>query len=183
MKKKLVLMGNVILLMLLITACGNKSGTNIETTVATQVVEEITIPVTTEEPDLFQDLDEYDIDVEMTDSYVDSTTESGETNLEMTEPSAEMQPVESIPVRETESDAEGEKQNSTQSVNSNANVIEYERYMAMSGAEQIAYMESFGSVEAFFEWLNKAKDEYEAANPIIPIEGDEINIKDGINGK
>ena len=49
---------------------------------------------------------------------------------------------------------------------------EYEKYMSMSGAEQKAYMESFGSIEAFFNWLQDAKAEYEAAHPDIEIGSD-----------
>ena len=51
---------------------------------------------------------------------------------------------------------------------------EYERYTAMSGEEQQAFVDSFGSMEAFFEWYNTAKEEYEASKKDVEISGDEI---------
>ncbi len=51
---------------------------------------------------------------------------------------------------------------------------EFERYNAMSGAEQQAFMESFETVEAFFEWYIDAKEAYEASRGDIEISGDEI---------
>lgn len=51
---------------------------------------------------------------------------------------------------------------------------EYERYNAMSGTEQQAFVATFDSVEAFFEWYNAAKEEYEASRGDIEISGDEI---------
>ena len=50
----------------------------------------------------------------------------------------------------------------------------FEQYNAMSGAEQAAFMESFDSVEAFFEWYNAAKADYEASAKKIEITGNEI---------
>ena len=55
----------------------------------------------------------------------------------------------------------------------NSGLTDYERYNTMSGEEQMAFIESFGSIEAFVEWYNAAKAEYEAANP-------DIEIGDGI---
>lgn len=52
-------------------------------------------------------------------------------------------------------------------------LTEYEKYNAMSGEEQMAYMQSFDSIEAFFTWYNNAKAEYEAAHP-------DIEISDGV---
>lgn len=55
-------------------------------------------------------------------------------------------------------------------------LTEYEKYNAMSGEEQMAFMQSFDTIEAFFAWLNNAKAEYEAANPAIEIGDGEIDI-------
>lgn len=49
---------------------------------------------------------------------------------------------------------------------------EYEAFQNMSGVEQKAYMESFDSVEAFFEWLNNARAEHEAGQSSVLV-GDE----------
>ena len=53
-------------------------------------------------------------------------------------------------------------------------VTEYERYTAMNGEEQQAFVESFGSMEDFFEWYNAAKKEYEASKKDVEISGNEI---------
>ena len=53
---------------------------------------------------------------------------------------------------------------------------EYEKYIGMSGTQQKDFMESFGSMEEFFAWLQNAKAEYEAAHPEIPIEDGTIDL-------
>ncbi len=57
---------------------------------------------------------------------------------------------------------------------------EYEKYLAMSGAEQQAFFESFGDPAEFFAWLNNARAEYEALYPGIEIGEGEINLNDYI---
>lgn len=46
---------------------------------------------------------------------------------------------------------------------------EYERYMNMSAEEQEEYFNSFDSPEAFFDWYNAAKEEYENNRDVIEI--------------
>ncbi len=58
---------------------------------------------------------------------------------------------------------------------------EYEKYQAMSGAEQQAFFESFDDPAAFFEWLNAARDEYNALYPAVEIGNGEIDLNDYIN--
>ena len=53
---------------------------------------------------------------------------------------------------------------------------DYERYHAMSGAEQKKFMDSFGSVEAFFEWYSKAKEENDALTERIAADSLEIDM-------
>lgn len=53
---------------------------------------------------------------------------------------------------------------------------EYQRYAAMSGTEQKAYIESFESMEAFFEWLDEAKAYDDSVNGAIIVEGDTIDL-------
>lgn len=65
-----------------------------------------------------------------------------------------------------------------------AELSDYETFRQLSPADQQKYMESFASVEAFFEWYNKAKAEYEAANPPIEIGGDSsVDLGDVLGGK
>lgn len=67
-------------------------------------------------------------------------------------------------------------QSNTSTGGSSTAASEYEAYHAMSGAEQKAYLESFESIEAFFEWYNAAKAEYEAAHPSIEIENGSVDL-------
>ena len=65
-----------------------------------------------------------------------------------------------------------------------ADTLTYEEYQALSGAEQMAYMESFPSVQDFFAWYNEAKAKYDAEQDRIEIGGDgNIDLDDIINGK
>lgn len=45
----------------------------------------------------------------------------------------------------------------------------YEQFMALSGAEQREFMESFDSMEAFFDWYNAVKEQYEKDHPAIDV--------------
>ena len=49
--------------------------------------------------------------------------------------------------------------------------LDYETFKAMTGAEQMAYQNSFPSLDAFFDWYMAAKEAYEQANPPIEIGG------------
>lgn len=60
-------------------------------------------------------------------------------------------------------------------------LTEYEKYMAMSPEDQQKYYNSFPSVEAFFEWLQKAKAEYEAGLDYVEIGKGPIDIEEIIN--
>jgi len=62
--------------------------------------------------------------------------------------------------------------------------LTYEEYQALTGAQQMAYMESFPSVEDFFAWYNEAKAKYDEEQNRIEIGGDgNIDLDDIINGK
>lgn len=54
---------------------------------------------------------------------------------------------------------------------------EYEKFHAMSPAKQQEYMESFGDIDKFFKWYNKAKKEYEKAYPDIEIDGGAVELE------
>ena len=55
--------------------------------------------------------------------------------------------------------------------------LTYEQYNALSAAEQEEYFNSFETVDDFFAWYNKAKQEYENNQNYIEIGGNQdINI-------
>lgn len=63
----------------------------------------------------------------------------------------------------------------TPAIQEKDNVLtEYEIYLSMSGEEQQNYMQSFDSVEAFFNWHTAAKEEYENTRKDVEITGDEV---------
>lgn len=56
--------------------------------------------------------------------------------------------------------------------------LTYEAYQAMGSAEQMAYMNSFPSIDAFFAWYNSAKAQYEAENPPIDVGDGNVDMED-----
>ena len=79
----------------------------------------------------------------------------------------------------------GENQDVTLDLNGNAISIEvpegeidYEEFTAMSPTQQRVYMESFESLDAFFEWYNAAKEVYEQAHPPIDVGDGVIDMED-----
>lgn len=60
----------------------------------------------------------------------------------------------------------------------------YEDYMAMSPSERQAFVESFGSIDAFWEWYDAAYADYEARQETIEVGGDGggIDIGDLVGG-
>ena len=55
---------------------------------------------------------------------------------------------------------------------------EYARYNAMAPDEQVAFYNTFDSMEAFVAWYNNAKAEYDRQNPSIEIGNGNIDIGD-----
>ena len=90
--------------------------------------------------------------------------------------------------QETEEEPSDGEQESTKPADTSkptepaAKVTEYEWFNALSGEEQEAYMETFDSIAAFFDWYNAAKAEYEALYPSIDIGDANIDIGDIIGG-
>ena len=64
------------------------------------------------------------------------------------------------------------------------NTMSYDDYMSMGAEEQGNYMDSFGSTDAFFDWLHSAKEEHDAQNPEIEVGDGSIDLGDleGDNG-
>lgn len=56
--------------------------------------------------------------------------------------------------------------------------IDYETFTAMDPALQRQYMESFESMDAFFEWYNAAKEAYEQEHPAIDVGDGVIDVED-----
>lgn len=58
----------------------------------------------------------------------------------------------------------------------------YKEYVKLTPAQQDAYIKSFESIKAFFDWYEKAKEEYEKNNPPIDVGDGNIDLE-GILGK
>ncbi len=120
--------------------------------------------------------------VTIPEEFLDETAPSGEEtlageNAEVTEEAAETEAEEEP--EETTAATEEATEVPTETV---AKLTEFEWYNALSGEEQMAYMESFDSLAAFFDWYNAAKDEYEQLHPSIEIGNGEIDLGDLLGG-
>ena len=62
------------------------------------------------------------------------------------------------------------------------NMTQYEWYHSLSGEQQMAYMETFDNMQAFFDWYNAAKEEHEKEKPGIDIGSGNIDMGDIIGG-
>ena len=56
--------------------------------------------------------------------------------------------------------------------------LDYETFVALDPAVQRAYMESFESMDAFFEWYNAAKETYEQEHPALDVGDGVIDVED-----
>ena len=56
--------------------------------------------------------------------------------------------------------------------------LDYETFQAMPAAQQQQVMEGFPSIEAFFDWYEAAKAQYEADHPPIEVDGGSIDLDD-----
>ena len=154
-------------MLVLFSACGKRGGTE-----AAPASETFTPDVTADElttvADIGENQDEEieaeNLDVSEADLLIVATPEASPTPTprvvqveETTEeelPSAIITPVEPGTIGQT------------------PNATTYEQYNNMSGDAQLAYMESFDSIESFVAWYNAALAEYEAAsNPIEITDG------------
>ena len=126
------------------------------TTPATE--NDYTIPTGPADPDA--GLKDPDVDVPEDTEPVETTepavTEPAVTEPQQTQPT---QPTETVPESE----------------------LDYETFTAMDPAEQRVYMESFESLDAFFEWYNAAKEAYEREHPAIDV-GDGVVDLGGLVG-
>lgn len=72
----------------------------------------------------------------------------------------------------------GTGQSSSQKNEEDKEKTEYEKFQEMSASDQHAYMNSFESVDAFFEWYNAAQAEYEATKNEIVVGSGSINFEE-----
>ena len=94
-----------------------------------------------------------------------------------------------VSIQEPTEDAEGIRQrkckhcDAVQEENYTVWLLSYEEYMALTPEEQQAYYESFEDFDAYFDWLNKAKEDYENNKDEIKIEGGgSLDLGDIIEG-
>ena len=82
-----------------------------------------------------------------------------------------------VSIQEPSEEAEGIRQrkckncDALQEENYTVWLLSYTEYLALSPAEQQAYYETFEDYEAYFEWLNQAKEDYENNKDQIEIGG------------
>lgn len=112
-----------------------------------------------------------DTDIGMQDPDVDAPedTRPVQTEPEVTE-TEETKPVVTEP-SQTESQQ-------TEPVQIPDGEIDYETFTAMEPALQRQYMESFESMDAFFEWYNAAKEAYEQEHPVLDVGDGVIDLED-----
>lgn len=187
MKKRIAALLMATLLILMLTACkkGGEEATTGETaTMETTTVETTEPYVPGVGPNIFDDeeaLAELE-GTEATEAEEKNNSESEKEPTKATEPKAtEPKATEPKATEPTPTEPKPTEPKPTEA----APVVEqteYERYLAMSGDEQKAFMESFGSIEAFFEWLNTAKAEHEALKPDIPIEDGKVDLGKVVDG-
>lgn len=63
-----------------------------------------------------------------------------------------------------------------------SNQTEYEKFQALSPSEQQKVMESYESIEKFFEWYDGIKKDHEEVKPPIDVGDGNVNLDDIING-
>ena len=77
----------------------------------------------------------------------------------------------------------GSGSNTGGNTDSGSQSMNYESFQDMAPAQQQAYMESFDSIDAFFEWYNAAKEQYEKDHPSIEVGGNgSVDLDEVING-
>lgn len=95
-----------------------------------------------------------------------------------------------VSVREPSADAEGVRQRTckvcgtVEEENYTVWMLTYEEYLALTPAQQQAYYETFEDYEAYFAWLNQAKENYENSKDQIEIDGSgSLDLGDIIGSK
>lgn len=176
--RKILLFVLMTALLLAMIGCGKQTGeTQPTTTQATTEPSGTTSAETTENMGALEDSDFGD-ETEETTSPTEETepleTDPLETDPEETDPE-ETDPVAPEATKPTEAPA-GDG-------NTDPLVAEYEAFTALAPAEQQKFVESFATIDQFFNWYNAAKAAYEAANPPIDVGDGKIDLEEIIGGQ
>lgn len=131
-----------------------------------------TVPQDTEpnatQPDAFEPTEPDPTQSKGTDPSVTNPVTEPEATDPATEPDATVPPTE--PEDPTEPSKPTEPEPTQPPVGTGVTYLEY---YAMSAEEQQAFIDSFGSLDAFFAWHTAAKEEYESGR--TPIDGGSLN--------
>lgn len=174
-------------IMLLAAGC-KKDGAAGETTEPTQPVQTETDPVIADEPisgvevldqplnNPFEETGEAGQEAaENTGAPEDTVGNNGGSGAEKPDQSgdgaaAETGPAEPKPTESGTTEPEG-----------GISYVSYEEYNNMTPAEQLAYYNQFPSMEAFVQWYNEAKAEYDREHGAIDVGDGDIDLGDIIN--
>lgn len=170
-KKVITILLLTLTIILVLYGCGNNSEPTIASETTGAIIE-ATVPGT-ELPTHPQVEDWIDETTEPLEAETEGT-EPEETETEETEPeeteTEETEPEETNPENTTPEETTSDKPSNE--------VTSYEKYMNMSPAEQQAFFESFGSIEAYLAWYDAAVAEYEANTNVTDISGGSVDLGD-----
>lgn len=125
----------------------------------------------------------------------------GDETEETTSPTEETEPLETDPEENDPEDNDPERNDPEEtdpvtpeatkpteapagdSENADPMVAEYEAFTALDPVEQQKFVESFATIDQFFDWYNAAKAAYEAANPPIDVGDGKIDLEEIIGGQ
>ena len=173
-KKQFVCM--IAVLLLILAGCGKQNVEESTTAAPETTVEVAAEPTVTEESIPGVEDSIFDDETEPTVEETQPQTEATEP-AETTKPTEAPKPSETTPPTEAPQPSETTPPTETPQPETKPQ-SEYETFQNMSAADQQAHMESFDSMDAFFDWYNNAKAEYEAANPPIDIGNGSIDMGD-----
>lgn len=184
MNKRHYILTIFMMVVLLLTACTKREDSTVVSTPQPTMIETAT-PMPTEEPLMpgvvaLENINPLESDAADDASVSETPVEQQTTDAESADDVAEEKPSPTTNVEEanptvqtTPPNVEGETIVPTPPISLDEfghieNSTEYERYNNMSGEEQVAFMESFESPEAFVAWYNAAEAEFNAETaPII----------------
>lgn len=170
----------LMLALLTLTACGKKQGATTETTVSlenqTEALEMETLPYGVD----------FDDPVDLMETFEDETTAPAETtaNTSGKSDTSKQDASKSDSTKaETTAPTEGKAETAapTEAAASESCGCAYEAFLAMSGAEQEAYMNTFPSPLDFIAWCKEAEAEHASHTNVITVTGNELDLSDYID--
>lgn len=187
-KRMTVIVAILVALILLCFFACRKEETPTASTENDVVTQPATIEPTKDHEETIPGLADFDGDVNIDES-TEPTIDKVEEEKDATEPTSSKDGEEEESAKPTDgkneeteptvepTTGENEEEEATTPPTSSGNTkTEYEKFQAMSGAAQKEFMDSFGSVEEFFAWLNAARAEHEALHPEIDVGDGNINL-------